>query len=84
VNRLVSILGSFLGECIAANSGGAWLWHEECQAWGVRLAENRYVFPFAKMEKAFDSGLDGGDSILSFYDIALDHWRVWPPDGGQT
>jgi hypothetical protein len=84
VDRMVDILGSFLGECVAANSGGAWHWDEERQTWGVRLAEDRYAFPFAKVQKAFDNGLDCGDSILGFYDIALDHRRTFPPGGSRN
>lgn len=70
-DRMVSILGSFLGECIAVGSSGMWLWLEDRQTWAVRLAEDKYAFPFAKVQKAFDSGLHGGESILSFYDIAM-------------
>jgi hypothetical protein len=68
---LVSVLGSFLGECIIANAGGSWRWTEERQ-WGVAFPNNNWSFPFAKVSKLFENGLEGGDSILSFYDVTVD------------
>jgi hypothetical protein len=81
VGRMVSILASFLGECIAVGSGGTWIWLEDYHTWVVRLADNMDVFPFSKVQKAFDSGLDGGESVLSFYDTAMDHEKIFPPSG---
>jgi hypothetical protein len=72
VGGLVNTLGSFLGECIAANAGGVWQWSEQQQSMGVVFTGNSFAFPFAKVEKLFKNGLEGGDSILSFYDIAVD------------
>ena len=72
-DNLVSVLGSFLGECLIANAGGAWHWSDEHSAWSVHFGGNTQAFPFAKVRKLFLNGLEGGDSILSFYDIVVDY-----------
>jgi hypothetical protein len=69
---LVSVLGSFLGECIAVNAGGRWEWSDE-HGWGVLLPGDHQAYPFAKVGKLFADGLAGGESIVSFYDIAVDY-----------
>lgn len=63
INRLVGVLGSFLGECICRNFGGEWSQDENGLA--VKFDENNAVFPFNKIEKQFRNGAE--DSILSFY-----------------
>jgi hypothetical protein len=68
---LATVLGAFLGECIAAEVGGEWRLREEDGGWGVELRENSFAFPFAKVEKQLRNGLDAGDSILGFYDTAV-------------
>lgn len=68
---LINSLGSFLGECIVKNAGGEWRWFEEQQTIGVVLPTGDGVFPFAKTRKQFAKGLRGGDSVYSFYDIAV-------------
>jgi hypothetical protein len=73
VHSLVNTLGSFLGECLIANAGGCWRWSEEYKTWSVNFSDNAMVFPFFKIEKLFESGLEGGESIVSFYDIAVDY-----------
>jgi hypothetical protein len=70
---LVSVLGSFLGECIISAAGGAWQWSESEQSWGIAFSDNTFAFPIAKVRKVFDNGLAGGDSIVSFYEIAVDY-----------
>ena len=61
--KLSSILGSFLGECIIKNFGGAWEMTEYGLA--VKFKDNNCVYPFNKIKKQFSNGSD--DSILSFY-----------------
>lgn len=69
--RLVAVIGSFLGECVVVNAPGRWTWQDE-YGWAVQVRES-HVFPFTKARKQFENGLAGGDSIVSFYDIAVDY-----------
>lgn len=64
--RMVQVLGSFLGECIIHTFGGEW--REEEGNWGVFFDSSNAVFPFSKVGKQFDNGVESGDSILSFFD----------------
>jgi hypothetical protein len=65
VNGLANSIGSFLGECIIANHGGAW--REAHGTWGIYFDEENAVYPFAKVQKHLLNG--AGDSILSLYDM---------------
>lgn len=67
IDRLISVLGSFLGECIIASYGGEWREHEG--HWAVRFGNGMLAFPFAKVEKQFANGTAGGDGISGFYRI---------------
>lgn len=67
---LVGVLGSFLGACVAEAAGGRWHYMEE-DGWGVLLPDGSTAFPFAKVRKQFRNGLEGGESISSFYRIAV-------------
>jgi hypothetical protein len=60
---LISILGSFLGECIRHQFGGNW--HEINGTWAIRFDDKNMAFPFAKVEKQFHRG--HSDSVYSFY-----------------
>lgn len=73
LDNLVSVLGSFLGECLIAKAGGVWHWSDERSDWSVHFGGNNHAFPFARVRKLFLNGLEGGDSILSFYDVAVDY-----------
>ena len=68
--NLVSVLGSFLGECIIAKAGGEWRF-EEGHGWGIVFSSGDRANPLNKVHSAFIGGLAGGDSILSFYDISV-------------
>ena len=88
-NTLVSVFGSFLGECIVRCYGGAWRQHDG--VWCVGFDEKNVAFPFAKVAKQMDNGLE--DGIASFFTIIplvfKDHvgaapsiakkpwWKVW-------
>ena len=61
--KLVSNLGSFLGECIVQSHGG--IWTEMDGQWGVQFDERNAVYPFNKVSKQLESG--GEDSILSLF-----------------
>lgn len=63
---LINTLGSFLGECIIRNFGGTWV-QEEDGTIGLKFTGNERAFPFTKVEKQFQNGLE--DSIYSFYTV---------------
>jgi len=66
VDKLISVLGSFVGECARREFGGEW--KEVNGQWGIRFDPPGVVaFPFNKIAKQFESGHEGGDSILGFY-----------------
>ena len=62
---LISLLGSFLGECIIRSLGGSWAFTDE--SWGVRFDEKNIVFPFAKVAKQLEHGSE--DSVLRFFTL---------------
>jgi len=64
-DQIISVLGSFLGECIRRRFGGEW--REVDGRWGIAFGPRTFVFPFAKVAKQFENGRDGGDSIYSLY-----------------
>lgn len=66
IDGLVEVLGSFLGECMVANYAGQW--QEADGRWGVQLKSKVTAFPFSKVRKQFDNGIEGGDNIASFYE----------------
>jgi hypothetical protein len=69
---LVDVLGSYLGEAIiAAAHGGVWVRGPDGDL-GVRFDNGDIAYPFAKVSKQFDRGLEGGESILSFYTISVE------------
>lgn len=62
--NIISIFGSFLGECMCRNYQGQWTLTE--YGWGVKIGENEMTaFPFNKMEK-FLYG-DSSDAFTPFY-----------------
>jgi len=70
---LVNTIGSFLGECIVAATGGEWEWSDEQKDWGLRFESGSMAFPFAKVWKQFTNGVEAGDSIGSFYRITIEY-----------
>lgn len=65
--RLTDVLGSFLGECMIEAYGGRWELIDG--RWGLRLPHGSAAFPFTKVRKQLDMGLEGGESIASFYQV---------------
>ena len=63
IEKMTSIFGSFLGECIRRNFGGEWKTSEN--GFGIFLSINDAVYPFAKTEKHLRNGSE--DSILGLY-----------------
>lgn len=68
---LINQLGSFLGECIVANTKGEWAWIESQKTVGVQFPGGNCVFPFNKVSKQVDNGRAGGDSIVGLFDSVL-------------
>jgi hypothetical protein len=64
---LVRLIGSYLGECVIQAYGG--VWRERDGDWGVFFDDSNAAFPFSKVWKQFENGVDGGDSIVGFFDI---------------
>jgi hypothetical protein len=71
IDGLVGVLGSFLGACVIEATGGAWQCTDD-DGWSVRFPNGAVAFPFTKVRKQFREGTEGGESISSFYRIAVD------------
>jgi hypothetical protein len=65
--NMSQLFACFLGECIRATYGGEW--RERDGTWGVLFKNSSGAFPFGKVRKQFESGNDGGESILGFFDV---------------
>ena len=73
IRGLTIPVGAFLGESLIAATGGRWEWSAEFGQWSVAFDGNNAAYPFAKVHKQLESGLAGGESILSFYDVVVEH-----------
>jgi hypothetical protein len=62
---LIHSLGSFLGQCIIDNYEGQWQHDTETDSIAIVFDNNNKAYPFAKVSKQFDNGLE--DSVYSFY-----------------
>jgi hypothetical protein len=70
---LVSVLGSYLGEAVIAAVPDA-QWDDDPElGLGVRFPNGDVVFPFAKVRKQIDAGAAAGESIVSFYNVAVNY-----------
>lgn len=65
INGLINSLGSFLGQCIINNYGGQWQVDKDNGSVAVVFDDNNKAYPFAKVSKQFENGLE--DSVYSFY-----------------
>jgi hypothetical protein len=61
--RFVEVFGCYLGEAIIASYGGAW--EQDEHGWHVAFDEKNKAYPFAKVEKQIQNGLE--DSVFRFY-----------------
>jgi hypothetical protein len=61
--RLISNLGSYLGQAIVSTYGGAWSQDEN--GWHIRFDERNRAYPFNKVAKQFPNAEE--DSDASFY-----------------
>ncbi|SDK61276.1 hypothetical protein [Nonomuraea jiangxiensis] len=71
VDGLVSTLGSYLGACVIAATGGSWHKSDD-HGWGVLLPNGGTAFPFAKVRKQLRDGVAEGESIAGFYRVVVD------------
>jgi hypothetical protein len=75
-HKLTSVFGSFLGECIVRCYGGVWTQLDG--GWCVAFPGENFVFPFAKVSKQMEHGLE--DGIASLFDtvpvLFKDHVRI--------
>jgi hypothetical protein len=65
VDGLVSVFGSYLGECVIRCYGG--YWENEGGQWRVSFDGDNAVYPFGKVSKQFQNGPE--DSIGSFFEV---------------
>src|SRR4030095_11778686 len=65
VSKMVSGLGSYLGECIVRSYGGQWALGND--GWRVQFDDKNAAFPFAKVQKQFANGKDAGDGVYGFF-----------------
>lgn len=63
---LINALAAFLGQCIIQNYGGQWDKTSDGNI-GVKFDDKNWAFPFAKVSKQFENGLE--DSIHAYYTI---------------
>jgi hypothetical protein len=76
VDMLVSVFGSYLGECIVRCYGGQWAVDDD-NGWHVRFDEKNAAYPFAKVQKQFTNGLE--DGIHSFFTVIPICFRFLQP-----
>jgi hypothetical protein len=70
--QFISLFGSYLGEAIIIAAGGCWAESEE--GWlGILFPNEDWCFPFGKVEKQFEQGHDGGESIASYFDVTVNY-----------
>ena len=66
-DRIVSVYGSYLGECLVRNFGGKWARVDDTEA--IAFPGNGNVaFPFNKLRKHLENGKEAGDSVVGFYE----------------
>jgi hypothetical protein len=70
----VMTLGAYLGECVIRAHGGSW--RNQDGMWGVFIDDRNAAFPFSKVAKQFENGVEGGDSILGFFDSIGILWKM--------
>ena len=74
-NGLVSVIGSYLGEAIIAETNGHWM-EDDAGQLAVQFPNEDAVYPFAKVQKQFDEGVAQGESILSFYTVSVSYIAI--------
>ena len=69
IEGLIWALGGYLGEAIIEATGGAWVAEHDTLL--VRFPNGAACSPFSKVAKQFDQGLEAGESVAGFYDMAV-------------
>jgi hypothetical protein len=72
---IVAVLGCWLGEAIIDQAGGTWADSED-GGLGVEFPNGDAVFPMTKVAKQFAEGVAAGESILSFYTVAVSYVAI--------
>jgi hypothetical protein len=72
-NGLINSCGAFLGQSIIENYGGKWI-KEESEQICIAFDEKNKVFPFSKVSKQFENGLE--DSIYSMFSILPTVYKI--------
>jgi hypothetical protein len=72
---MIATIGCYLGEAIIAETGGEWA-DDEVGGTGVVFPNGDMVFPLTKVARQFELGLEGGESILSFYSVAVSYIAI--------
>lgn len=72
---LVSVIGSYLGEAILAETNGQWVEDQDGRL-AVQFPNEDAVYPFVKVQKQFDEGAAQGESILSFYTVSVSYIAI--------
>jgi hypothetical protein len=70
--RMVPIVGAYVGEAFRRERGGDWGVNEEFDEPGLLLPPDRWLFPLAKAEKRFRNG--HSDSLAFFAEVMIDMW----------
>lgn len=71
IGHLVDPFGCYLGDAIIAATDGHWVRHG---TWlGVHVAEEVISFPFHKVEKLLEQGLEAGESVMGLYRSSIFH-----------
>ncbi|MFE5455904.1 hypothetical protein [Nocardia sp. NPDC056564] len=70
VESLTSLIGSFLGACIVADTKGDWHINEKGSL-GVRLPNGVFVNPFQQTKEAIRRGVESGATISRFHQAAV-------------
>jgi hypothetical protein len=70
INTYAGIFGIYVGEVLRRNYASDYNWESTENGFGLTKG-NSGVFPIAKAYKHIQNGVEGGDRIDSFFDIAV-------------
>jgi hypothetical protein len=78
---LINTCGAFLGQCIIKNFGGKWVREDDEQV-AVVFGDGNKIYPFAKVNKQFENGLE--DSIFSLFTLIPTVYKIEPRSPRKT
>lgn len=70
INTYAGIFGIYVGEVLRRNYASDYNWESTENGFGL-IKRKSAVFPIAKAYKHIQNGVEGGDRIDSFFDIAV-------------